>query len=318
MSSIPHRYLALGLVASLGLSACMDGSNGTASRENARANMSTEFDVEDESVFSKRENGLWDGRPSLGGVWVAHPEVTGPERVIIRNTESGQETIGALFRRERENPGPRFQVSAEAANAVGILAGAPTMIEVVALRTQEVAPEAEAAEAPADTDAPLTSDDARIALPGTEVAPEPEAEPRRGLLSRIFGRRQQPEPEPEPVAPAEGEIETATLDGDAPAESDAPPPMPSPMQQDTAPAASESTLDRPMIQLGIFSVEGNANNAADMAREAGLSARVVSGSAQGNEFWRVVVGPASSSAERSQMLERVQTLGFNDAYAVRR
>ncbi|MCC5964131.1 MAG: SPOR domain-containing protein [Rhodobacteraceae bacterium] len=317
MSSIPHRYLALGLVASLGLSACMDASNGTASRENASANMSTEFDVEDESVFSKRENGLWDGRPSLGGVWVAHPEVTGPERVIIRNTDSGQETIGALFRRERENPGPRFQVSAEAANAVGILAGAPTMIEVVALRTQEIAPEPEAAEAPADSDAPLTTDDARIALPGTEVAPEPEAEPRRGLLSRIFGGRQQPEPEPEPAPPAEGEIETATLDGDAPAEADAPPPMPSPQPQDTAPAPA-STLDRPMIQLGIFSVEGNANNAADMAREAGLSARVVTGSAQGNDFWRVVAGPASSSAERSRMLERVQALGFNDAYAVRR
>ena len=38
----------------------------------------------------------------------------------------GVKPFGALFKRERMNPGPVFQVSAEAAEAVGMLAGAPT------------------------------------------------------------------------------------------------------------------------------------------------------------------------------------------------
>jgi hypothetical protein len=63
-------------------------------------------DVEAPEVFDITDAGLWDGRPSLGGVWVAHPDATDPERVMIRNTETGSFVIGALFRRERENPGP--------------------------------------------------------------------------------------------------------------------------------------------------------------------------------------------------------------------
>ena len=50
-------------------------------------------------VFETSDKGLWDGRPSLGGVWVAYPDVPSPERVIIRNTASGKEVVGALFRR---------------------------------------------------------------------------------------------------------------------------------------------------------------------------------------------------------------------------
>ena len=87
-------------------------------------------------------------RPSLGGVWVAHADATDPERVIIRNTETGRFVIGALFRRERENPGPPVQISSDAAAALDILAGAPTTVQVIALRREE-APDAEAPDADA-------------------------------------------------------------------------------------------------------------------------------------------------------------------------
>ena len=80
--------------------------------------------VEAPEIFDVSETGLWDGRPSLGGVWVAHPDVTEPERVIIRNESNSKFVIGALFRRERENPGPRIQVSSDAATELGVLAGA--------------------------------------------------------------------------------------------------------------------------------------------------------------------------------------------------
>ena len=101
-------------------------------------------DVEMPDVFAATERGLWDGRLSLGGIWVAAPDVAAPERVVIRNVETGQEVVGALFRRERFNPGPPLQLSSEAASALGILPGAPTELEVVALRLEEV-PEVDAA-----------------------------------------------------------------------------------------------------------------------------------------------------------------------------
>ena len=111
----------------------------------------TERDVEAPEVFSATEAGLWDGRPSLGGVWVAHPDVTDPERVIIRNTDNDQFVVGALFRRERDIPGPRLQISSDAAEALGMLAGAPAQLNVTALRKEEVPVEPVAAPVEADS-----------------------------------------------------------------------------------------------------------------------------------------------------------------------
>lgn len=328
MRSVTYRFLGLGLIVSVSLAACMDGSNSSSSGGGATASRGgqvVERDIEDASVFSKREAALWDGRPSLGGAWVAHPDAQSPERVIIRNTANGQETIGALFRRERMNPGPAFQVSAEAANAVGILAGAPTEIEVVALRSEEIGGPAIAepsADAPSaqDSDAiemAQTSGPEQTAASAPPAAPA-EAQPRGGFFGRLFGRSTPAEPE------MQG-IETQALDdqiAEAPAQTQAPAPTPAAAQAPPAapPAQPQpaSTLERPFIQLGIFSVEANAGNAETMARDAGLTARVVEGSTQGNAFWRVVIGPAQTQAEQSQMLARVKSLGFNDAYTVRR
>ncbi len=129
----------------------------------------TQRDVEAPDVFQLTEAGLWDGRPSLGGIWVAHPDVTQPERVIIKNASNNKSVTGALFRRERNLPGPALQVSSAAAEQLGILAGAPTKINVVALRreTVEVAPpEPEVAEvetAPeASTETAAASDVAEV------------------------------------------------------------------------------------------------------------------------------------------------------------
>ncbi|MGZ9811570.1 SPOR domain-containing protein [Pseudoroseicyclus sp. H15] len=269
-------WLALAMMA--GLAGCEEGLQMPAfltSQEGAAAAPAAggttelvDIDVEAPEVFQVTEEGLWDGRPSLGGVWVAHPDVSDPERVIIRNTENGQFVIGALFRRERESVGPALQVSSDAADALGMLAGAPAMLNVTALRR-------EAASEPAPTDA---------------TAPE-------ALLDE-----------------AEGEITTAELDGALAAPAPAPAAaVPSPM---AAPAAS-SSLDRPYIQIGIFSVEANAGNAATAMRSNGLEARVVEQSSQGTTFWRVIVGPAASESERAADLETVKGLGFTDAYFTR-
>ena len=96
--------------------------------------------VETPGVFKASEDGVWDGRQSLGGVWVAHPKVKMPERALIHREANDASVTGTLFRRERESPNPRFQVSSEAASALGILANSPTKLTVTVLRKQMVTP----------------------------------------------------------------------------------------------------------------------------------------------------------------------------------
>ncbi|MGY6548778.1 MAG: SPOR domain-containing protein [Roseinatronobacter sp.] len=180
MGQSDYGRAGLALVMGIGLAGCGGSTEGQGSpRASLFGAAPVQRDIENPDAFSRRETGLWDGRPSLGGVWVAHPDVTMPERVLIRNVENGQETIGALFRRERLNPGPTFQVSNEAANAVGMLAGAPTMLEVIALRLEDVTPPA----------GPAPEEGAVPAPPGTQAA-APAGAPARngGFLRGMFGR----------------------------------------------------------------------------------------------------------------------------------
>lgn len=234
-----------------------------------------ERDVEAPEIFHTTASGLWDGRPSLGGVWVAHPDVSEPERVIIRNEDNGKFVIGALFRRERDNPGPALQVSSDAAETLGMLAGAPANLNVTALRREEAA----------------------------QPAPTPESSPEATPDS----------PVETPLAAAEG-ITTQTLDG-APAA--APEAAASPSLPPAPAPAAASSLDKPYIQLGIFSVEANARSLAEDMTTRGMPARVASSTVQGSPFWRVIVGPAGSEAQRSAYLDQVKAQGFADAYFVR-
>ena len=183
---------ALLVVTAFGLGGCQTGLTGNAADPSLADTGTTrlvERDVEAPDVFQVTEDGLWDGRPSLGGVWVAHPSATDPERVIIRNEANGRFVIGALFRRERDNPGPALQVSSDAASALGLLAGAPAVLNVTALRREEVAEDIALA-TPAEGIAPPNYDgpdaggaETIAALPldgpasAAPVAPAPAASP---------------------------------------------------------------------------------------------------------------------------------------------
>ncbi|WP_386680933.1 SPOR domain-containing protein [Loktanella sp. R86503] len=261
----------------LGGGAAGDGAAGAVATDGMSL---VERDIEAPEVFSISEPGLWDGRPSLGGVWVAHPTVTDPERVIIRNPANGKFVIGALFRRELENPGPALQVSSDAAETLGLLAGSPTTLSVIALRREE---------APAPTDTAITDFDAPEVIAATPLddAPVPDTSTSAA-----------------PAPAVTTELAAATP---APAAAQTPAP---------APAATGSSLDKPFIQIGIFSVEANANTTADRLRDNGLSAQVLAGNSQGKAFWRVIVGPAPTAGDRSAVLTQIKGLGFPDAYAV--
>ncbi|MER5170546.1 MULTISPECIES: SPOR domain-containing protein [Thioclava] len=245
-----------------------------------------ERDVEAPQVFSVTEDGLWDGRPSLGGVWVAHPSVKDPERVIIRNTANGKFVIGALFRRERENPGPKLQVSSDAADALGMLAGAPAKLSVVALRRQEAAPEG-AEPAP----------EAEVVAASDAMAPEKIA---TGAL---------PAAAPAAKAPAQASA-AATAEPKKPAAKPAPK-APAPALQPSA--AKPTGL---LVQIGIFSVKANAEQVTQTLSKSGVVAQTIEENWQGKKFWRVVAGPAASQSDRNTLLTKIKGLGFKDAFAV--
>lgn len=278
------------LLAALALAACEDGTSfpflqgGPPEETDATtigaeaATRTVEQDVEAPDVFAVNEPGLWDGRPSLGGVWVAHPEVGQPERVLIRNTGNDKSVVGGLYRREVNTPGPRIQVSSEAASALGMLAGQPMVLDVVALRREEVVIE-EPAPVPVAGDGtpPLATD---------------------GIESSSL----------DAVATAAAAIEAAEAEDPVIREAAAEPVA--------APAPASSTLEKPFVQIGIFNVEENANETANSLRSAGMVPTVRAQESSGKSFWRVVVGPSQTTAERRQILAKVRDLGYTDAYFV--
>ena len=147
MTFTSKQFSALAACALIGLAGCEEfpGTIGAHSAESEAAaalgpsGPVTEIrDVERPDIFSASEPGLWDGRPSLGGIWVAHPDVELAERAQVTNTKNGQTIGAALFRRERDLPGPRIQVSSDAATALGMLAGQPVELSIIVLRQEEI------------------------------------------------------------------------------------------------------------------------------------------------------------------------------------
>jgi cell division septation protein DedD len=245
-----------------------------------------ERDVESPEVFQVTEKALWDGRPSLGGVWVAHPDSKQPERVIIRNQSNGKFVIGALFKRERDNPGPRVQLSSDAANALGVLAGSPTTLNVTALR-RETVNATDGGGSPATPESVVTETLA------------PSATSTEDIESNVL----------KSVANAEAGT-TKTID--IPAKKPSATPKAETPQVKTTSAGSN--LGQPFIQLGFFSVEKNARNTLKSLETRRIPGKVVKASAKGKAFWRVLAGPAQTKGERDAYLKEIKKMGFADAY----
>ena len=289
-------------------------------------------DVDRPDVFSVTESGLWDGRPSLGGVWVAHPDVTDPERVKVTNTKTGKTIAGALFRRVRSIPGPRIQVSSDAAAELGMLAGQPAELRIIAVRQEEIIIEPQplplSDENVAEDEAAAASDEATSAEPQgesaeAELATEEAAETprRRGFWGRFRDSlRNKPEEELEEESleaeattesAAAPEVETAPLDPVASAAAAA---IDEAERTEPQPAPTSSGLKNPYIQVGLFSVEENASAAAASLRQAGIVPQVRGQESGGKTFWRVFVGPMTSADDQAALLAQIKRLGYSDAF----
>jgi len=236
-------------------------------------------DVEAPEVFQVTDAALWDGRPSLGGVWVASPDAVDPERVILRNPGNGKFVIGALFRRERDNPGPTLQISSDAAAALGMLAGQPAQLNVTALRREE------ATEPATDATKPILD-----AAETVETTPLDTVAIAGAAIDKAEGK-------PRAAAPA---IQTA------PAPIPAAEPAAIPAARPAAPSGSG------LIQIGIFSVEANAQRAVATLQKSGVPADLRREETQGKAFFSVTARGDGAT------LTKIKSAGFADAYVLKR
>jgi cell division septation protein DedD len=282
------------------LAACEPGAGGGLATDASGATVATatsvklvDRDVEAPDVFQTTDKALWDGRPSLGGVWVATPDAKDPERVIIRNPANGKFVIGALFRREADNPGPRLQISSDAADALGMLAGEPATVNVTALRREE---------------APATAPDAsRPLLDAAEtVETTPIDEVTSTAAAAIDKASEKPATGPAiPVAPASGTAPART-------------PTQSAEQIAAAAAVTPDSPAAPLaaggssIQIGIFSVEDNAKRAVATLAKAGVTATIRKEVSHGKSLWSVIAAGTAAT------LAKVKAAGFADAYILKR
>lgn len=262
MEQVSFRAFFLMTAAAVALSGCVNGQSpfgrgasadagqdASAAAPSAKSTRLVDRDVEAPEVFQTTDQSLWDGRPSLGGVWVASPDTKDPERVIIRNKANGKFVIGALFRREIENPGPKLQISSDAASALGILAGQPTEISVTALRREEE-------KVAVDATKPILDSSETVETASLDPVPVATA-----ALDRVDAKPAAPAATPKPAPAAK--------------------PAPAPAAKPPA-----STVGR-TIQIGIFSVEANAKRAADTLKKAGLAGTIRREETAGKTLWSV-------------------------------
>jgi cell division protein FtsN len=211
-----------------------------------------------------------------------------------------------------------------------MLAGAPVQLNVTALIRETVDEEPEIVVEDATAELPETSEISETSLDPIEGAaaaidasePIPTViDEEATAIPTVIETEEEPakkkgfkwpwaKPEPEVVAPV-GDVAAATAVAAASTAPDVAAPEPA-----AAPKPRKSQLDKPYIQIGIFSVEENANRTASQMRNAGIIPTVFEQSANGKPFWRVVVGPSYTSSERSALLEKAKEIGFSDAYYV--
>lgn len=237
-----------------------------------------EIDVAAPEAFSITDTALWDGRPTFGGVWIAYPDIEQPERVRIRNDANGKEVVGALYKRERDFPGPKIELSADAAAALGAQAGIPLELTIIALRRKTV-----------------------------EVEVEPEVE----LLDMETPLRR-----PSSIAPAavveevevtEPEIETPTV---------ITPPVATPIIDTDIEETTIPTDAAAGTYLQVATLQNKSRADVELAKliTAGLDAEIREREAGGKTLYRIVVGPATSPEALEIMMSVVKELGYKDAF----
>ena len=209
-----------------------------------------ENDAEAPEIFNAEGLAFWDGQSSLGGVWISHPGVEQPTRVIIKDKYNGKSVIGAIFNRSGNSEEKMMLLSSEAAVSLGIAANENRIVSVTALRALKT-------------------------LNSVKKRPEKQTTNNDAIALEI-----------------EDGVNSSYQNSE------------------------NLSLAKPFIQVGIFSIEQNARNTAEVMHQLKIKPSVKKQISRNKTFWRVIVGPATTINERSTLLQKVKAVGFGDAYAV--
>ena len=209
-----------------------------------------ENDVEAPEIFNAEGLAYWDGQSSLGGVWITHPNIDQPTRVLIKDKYGNSSVIGAIFNRSSDIDEKRMLLSSEAAASLGVKKNENRIITVTALRALK------------------TIESSKNITESDNI---------------------------ETGATSDKTVETESMNSQN---------------------ASAIDLAKPYIQVGIFSIEQNARNTAEVMHQLNIKPTVKKQTSRNKTFWRVIVGPAGDINERSTLLQKVKAVGFGDAYAV--
>jgi hypothetical protein len=186
-------------------------------------------------------------------------------------------------------------MSSDAATKLGLLAGQPANVAVVALKRPEAPKKEEPVPPPASPEAAAAEAEAG-AVPGTETAQasseDDSAEAIAAAATAAIGVE---------GTAVEG-AEAATTDvGDIAA----------------VPVRPTKPLPKPSVELGYFQQEANATATAEQITGAGMTPQIVPATIKGQPVWRLIVGPAATVEDRANLISQLKAMGFSAAKAVK-
>lgn len=249
--------------------------------------------IRDAALFSAEAQTLWDGLPSIGGAWVAHPGVGRNLTVEAVNLDTGRsKRLPAL--RLTQRPGrPVIQLSAEAALALGMAPGRLTMVRLTGLRLRPAPPKAPPG---AQARSPGAVETFGIAAAPPATTPDPALTAARTPAPAVRpDLKQSAPPAPTPTAP--------TMDIAALSPAAAPPPA-------RRPAAAAPATAGPYVQIGAFGDRANAAAAAALFRARGLRVSEL----PAGRLSRVLLGPFDDLSGARAARDAAAGAGFSDAY----
>ena len=132
-----------------------------------------------------------------------------------------------------------------------------------------------------------------------------------GEDARTHGAAQPSSAAPQPVAAPEAVATPAAAPAAASPTASPAPPAATPPATPPAPAATTTPApgeDAWMVQLGSFSIRGNAEHLAQKLKKQGFSASVSQGTG-GRHLYRVRVGPVPDHAAANQLQAKLQAAG---------
>ena len=279
-----------------------------------------EREVERPDIFSREARGLWDGRISLGGRWVAIPEEIRADRVKITNQSNGTIIEGALFQRDANLPGPYFMVSMDAAQALGMMPGVPAELSVTVVRTETVeipapapAPAEDAGEddedgAESGAGAGETAEGA-VAAGAIAASTLPDAEAPRTAAAPEGDAGSDPEPITSPLESTVLDALSRVEAGAGSGESGGTTAQPSDNAGTQPPA--------PFLQVASGRNREGADAVARRLQGAGLASSVRAGDAEGAPIYRVVTGPFETRGDYEAARAKLSELGYEDAFATK-